>query len=288
VEVTFGPSKVARAARSERGFPHEPRLFFGGVRWTLTHPSKSSQVHFYLDALIGYIGASVAMLLGVVVTSFFIPNMLRKGAVDLLLVKPINRSLLLLYKYLGGLTYMFLATAITVLLVWVVIGIRSGIWPAGFLLVILVLTYQFAVYYSFATLFGVWTRSAIVAILLTCALWVLMAVVNWFYASYHPKPPDAEIAPPIQEAPVDEATLTPQWVVTTIDILHAVLPRMDDLNTLRSEMIARDVYAPGSPEVKAHTSGFGWPHWLEGIGVSLAFIAVMLGFSCWIFSRRDY
>ena len=39
------------------------------------------------------IGAWVALLTGVIITSFFVPNMLRKGTVDLLLVKPIQRWL---------------------------------------------------------------------------------------------------------------------------------------------------------------------------------------------------
>jgi ABC-type transport system involved in multi-copper enzyme maturation permease subunit len=287
VELTYRPGKIAEAARSERGFPHEPQLFFGLTTWSFTHPSKSSQVHFYLDWLVGSIGASVAMLIGIVVTSFFIPNMLRKGTVDLLLVKPIHRSLLLIYKYIGGLAYMFLLIVVTVLAIWITVGIRSGIWPAGFLLVILVLTFQFAVYYACATLFGVLTRSAIAAIVMSCLLWLLLGLVSFFYHSYHPPvfSPDDD---PLHEAPAEQVTLAPGWVVTTVDVLHAVLPRMDDLNQLRSELIARDAFDESSPEFKRQSSRFSHWRWLEGIGVSLAFIVVMLGLACWRFSQRDY
>ena len=90
----------------------------------------------------------------VVLTAFFMPNMLRKGTVDLLLVKPIHRFALLLYKYVGGLTFIFLNTAFAMGGVWLVIGLRSGIWAQGFSCMILVFTFYFAILYAVSALFG--------------------------------------------------------------------------------------------------------------------------------------
>jgi ABC-type transport system involved in multi-copper enzyme maturation permease subunit len=48
--------------------------------------------------------------------------MLRKGTVDLLLVKPMSRITLLLFKFIGGLTFIFLTTAFIVSGLWLVLG----------------------------------------------------------------------------------------------------------------------------------------------------------------------
>src|SRR5262249_48644963 len=116
-------------------------------------------------------GAWLGLLVSVALTAFFIPNMLQKGTLEPLLVKPIRRWQLLVYKYLGGLTFIFVTTTVVVVGVWLALGLRSGIWAPGFLLIILVLTFFFAVLYAVSTLFGVLTRNAIVALLMTCLFW---------------------------------------------------------------------------------------------------------------------
>ena len=67
--------------------------------------------------------------------------MLMKGTVDMLLVKPIHRWVLLTYKYVGGLTFVFLNTAYAIVGIWLVVGLKSGVWPTGSLLLILTLTF---------------------------------------------------------------------------------------------------------------------------------------------------
>src|SRR5205085_1146531 len=121
--------------------------------------------------IINNIGAFIALMMGIVITAFFIPNMLRKGTVDMLVSKPIHRPVLLIYKYIGGMTFMFLNAVVAVGGIWLVVGLRSGIWTNGFLGTILTLTFFFAILYSISTLFGVLTRSSIVAILVTVLSW---------------------------------------------------------------------------------------------------------------------
>src|SRR5260370_37088846 len=103
--------------------------------------------------LVNVLGAPIALLVSVVRAVFSIPNMLRKGTVDLLLVKPIRRPTLLLYKYVGGLTFIFLNTALAVGGVWLVLSLRSGVWAPGFLMSIPLITFYFAILYSLSTLF---------------------------------------------------------------------------------------------------------------------------------------
>jgi ABC-type transport system involved in multi-copper enzyme maturation permease subunit len=275
--VAFRVTSSGTRVTSRAGWVHEPT--FCGLSLSFAHASLSSLVSFFMDVLVGSVGASVAMLLGIVVTASFIPNMLRKGTVDLLLAKPIRRPALLLYKFVGSLSFMFLATAATVVLVWLAIGLRSGLWPVGFLLATFLLTYQFAVYYAFSALFGVLTRSTIVSILMACLLWAVLFAVGWLHGYVHPPRPEPGEQP------------APDWVVAAVDGVHAVLPRMDQLNALRTELIGWGLPAPDRDEDVPRPSAAALrPHqaWLEPVAVSLAFIVVLLGLACWVFSRRDY
>src|SRR5262245_15026989 len=127
-QITTYPTSGTR-----RVWYSEVSLFFGAVPLgeALSAP-LGMQLYFLADMIIG-IGSWVAILTGVIITSFFIPNMLRKGTVDLLLAKPIQRWMLLLYKYVGGLTFIFVNNCVAVFGIWLVLGWRSGIWANWFL-----------------------------------------------------------------------------------------------------------------------------------------------------------
>src|SRR5262249_19678661 len=134
------------------------------------------------DHLVNGFGAWIGILLGVIITAFFIPNMLRKGTVDLLVVKPVRRTTLMVYKFTGGLTFIFLNSVIAVVGIWVALGLRSGIWAPGFLLSILVLSFFCGILYAVSALFVVLTRRAIVSILMACFVWFVLFVVGLAYA----------------------------------------------------------------------------------------------------------
>src|SRR5207302_6968027 len=118
-------------------------LFFGAVdpQGGFFRGSSSSWVFFVESTLVNSLGGWVALLIGIVITSFFIPNMLRKGTIDMLLAKPIHRPVLLVYKYIGGLTFMFLNSCVAIGGVWLGLGLRSGIWAPGFVMTFLTLTF---------------------------------------------------------------------------------------------------------------------------------------------------
>src|SRR5262249_34101817 len=116
------------AVEDRRAWVYEPALFFGALPLSFLQMSLAKIVEFITDDLIGTWGAGITMLLSTVITAFFIPNMLRKGTVDMLLAKPIHRTTLLIYKFIGGLTFMFLNTLVIVVGVWLILGWRTGVW----------------------------------------------------------------------------------------------------------------------------------------------------------------
>jgi hypothetical protein len=281
------------------GWRYEPKILFA-VPLSWFHSSVRESVYFIEDKLVNGFGAWVAVLIGVIVTASFIPNMLEKGAIELWLSKPLRRPALLLYKYLGGLTFVFVLTAVTVLAVWAMIGLRSGIWTTGFLIVIPAVTLYFGLLYSVSTLTAVFTRSTVVAILATIAvwfgLWLNGAIHGWVDGvrkartemeksiktavgakSDEPQSED-DARPP---APPD----LPNWVYTTSDILYKGLPRTGEMNALTAQWVGRGLLSEADQKKFEKADR---PPWWETLGVTAAFIGVMLGLACWRFTRADY
>jgi ABC-type transport system involved in multi-copper enzyme maturation permease subunit len=242
-------------------------------------PSLGFQLWYFQGEFLNGPLCWVALLVSVIVTSFFIPNMLQKGRVDLLLVKPISRVGLLVYKYLGGLLFIFLNSLFAIGGVWVVLGLRSGVWQPAVLLTVFVITFFFAILYSVSTLAAVLTRSGVVAIIATCFVWLLLFAVGRAYTFLHDNEEKARVHNP-------QAVEVPDWALPAATVVHHTLPRTDDMNPLITKLLAESLMPPA--EVRGFDLATRAVNWGESIGVSLGFIVLFVGLSCWRFSTRDY
>lgn len=261
-----------KGVQGARGWPHQVYVFFGAVPPIKKVPLGLT-LYVIQNQIVNGIGAAVALMISVVITAFFIPNLLRKGSVDLLVSKPIGRSQLLVYKYIGGLTFIFLISTVAIGGVWLVMAARSGSWNPTFLLVIPILTFTFGILYSVSTLVAVFTRSAIAAIMITLGFMFMLYVfgnVKTFFDMNR----------------VTEDANLPEWSYTLVDTVNNVLPRYKDLDKITGKLLADSTMPTGLSRLAGIFTEF--PSWPGAIGVSLAFIAVMLLLSCWRFSRRDY
>jgi len=273
-----GPQEfeVLTDTSDSRNWPHTVSFLFGAVPLKrVFRPTSIGQVIYVIqNNLVNGIGAGIAIILGVIITSFFIPNMLRKGSIDLMLAKPLRRSTLLVYKYIGGMSFMFIFAAVTVGSVWVVLGIRSGMWNPKFLLLIPLLTFAFGILYAVSTLIAVLTRSAVASLLVTLAFSALLWIVAYLYNQVDQ----------VRNTPVKD--ILPEWVYTTADVVNGVLPRTRDLDVITTKLIA-DVMSDNDKQ-KYESNLLTYPNWGETFGVSLIWIAALLGLACWRFSRRDF
>lgn len=294
--VTTHGTKIA----DRMSWPHQPTIFFV---WDLPfNMSLRDGVYTLEKRLVNDAGAWITLLVSVIITAGFIPNMLRKGALDLYIAKPISRVGLLVYKYIGGLIFVLLLTAVTVTGVWAVIGLRTGIWTPHFLALIPLLTFYFAILYSVSTLAAVLTRSTLVAILATITVWGLLFVIGWGH-EYVAKAKKAEqqvmdavhqANPQAQqgEDPDIEASRNrrqpwqvPTWLDVLARALYNPLPRTYDLDDRMIRVIAQGVLTEF--ELKQNGQDQPLPPWPETIGVSLALIAVMLALASWRLVTRD-
>ena len=105
------------------------------------------------------------VLFGVFATASVIPDMLEKGTVDLYVSKPISRFELLFGKYLGAIAVMFANALYFIGALWLIIGIKLGVWNIYFLLSVLTLTFIFLCLYAIVVFLGVWTRTTSISII---------------------------------------------------------------------------------------------------------------------------
>ncbi len=269
-------------------------LFFwewGSPFWV----SPRTMVYRLEKNIFGDFGMLAGLVISVIVTAGFIPSILRKGALDLYVSKPVGRVQLLLMKYCGGLVYVVLLATFTVLGVWLAVGIKSGVWAPGFLLMIPILTFYFAVLYAFSTLIAVLTRNNLVAILLTCVGWAIVTGVGYAHETVEAMNEEAkkqvvEVRKMQGEAGASEEDIkraqpVPSWVEDGLFVARRMLPRTYDVDKLAGRMIASSVLAESEYKKKFETElGVSWP---EVIIVSVLQIALMLGNASWRMVTRD-
>ena len=121
--------------------------------------------------------AGLGLLLAIFSSSSFVPNMLEKGNIDLLLSKPVSRQQLLWGKYFGGLLVVLLNIGFLVIGIWLTIAIKFTYWDLTFLWAILIITFTFAVLYSLIVLCGILTKGSMLGMMLAYFIFLILSPV---------------------------------------------------------------------------------------------------------------
>lgn len=119
-----------------------------------------------------------ATILALASTAGVFPDFLEGGAIDLALSKPIGRTRLFLTKYLASMLFVAMQVTVFTALAFMVIGVRGGAWEPAIFLAVPLVTIFYSYLYSVCALLGVVTRSAMTALILTIALWLLIFMVH--------------------------------------------------------------------------------------------------------------
>jgi len=106
-----------------------------------------------------------AICLGIFASASFITSLMEKGAIDLLISKPVPRWLYILGRYSGAIIIMLLEVAFFVLGMWAVVSLSVGRWNWGFPISIIHIMLGFASLYSVVVLVSVLSRSNLLAII---------------------------------------------------------------------------------------------------------------------------
>lgn len=132
--------------------------------------------------LAGGLFAGIA-LFGVLATSSAVPDMLEKGVADVYLSKPLRRWELLLGRCAGAVGAILVNTVYFIGGLWLILGLKAGVWNISFLLAAFSMTLLFASLYSIVTFFAVLSRNTVVSII--TAFLYLMIFGSILYRRQH-------------------------------------------------------------------------------------------------------
>ena len=191
------------------------------------------------------------MFLAVFASAGLIPSVLEPGRIELLLSKPVSRVHILLGRFAGNV--LVVATNITYLVlgVWLIFGIKTGIWSASFLISIVTTVFVFSVLLSVVVLVGVLFESAALATMITVGLMIL--------------------SPILAQTSTVNRLLSSEWSRQLWNGIYYALPKVYDMGKMTLDVIARDRFDSWMP-----------------VWSSAMFAAVVLGTALWVFQKRDF
>ena len=194
---------------------------------------------------------TVGMFLALFASAGLVPSMLEPGRIELLLSKPVARWHLLLGRYLGN-TLIVLANSMWLVGgVWVIFGIKTGVWAPQFLVAIAATVFLFCVLLSVVFLMGVLFESAALATMVPVALMIVSPILA-------------------QEKTVVKL-LSSEWARVAWKAIYHALPKVFDIGRMTLNFVRQEPVES----------------WLP-VWTSAAFAAVVLGIALWHFERRDF
>jgi hypothetical protein len=159
--------------------PHgQLTLGFGAFRGPLFRDGEAA-VRFLQLVLGQWVAGAGGVLLALIFTAGFVPAFLDPRSSAVLLAKPVPRWSLLVGKYAGVLAFVGFQGAVFVGGTWLALGLRTGCFPAGYLLCLPLLLAHFAAVYAGSVLLGVCTRSTVASVFGAVVLWLLCWGMNY-------------------------------------------------------------------------------------------------------------
>lgn len=110
----------------------------------------------FIIAMLGFIAASAA----------YVPSMIEAGSIDLVLSKPIRRWQLFYGKYIGGLLLISTALLVVYVMIFVGVGLVTGIWHFAFFNALPMTIFSLALLNAIVGWVGLWTRSTSMAMVI--------------------------------------------------------------------------------------------------------------------------
>lgn len=117
----------------------------------------------------------LGLFLSIFSVSSFIPTMLEKGHVDVILSKPVSRTQVLIGKFTGGLLVVFFNVAYLICGIWLMLGLKFSVWDTQFLYTVLTITFTFAVFYSLIILIGVISQNSILSMMVCYFIFLIVS-----------------------------------------------------------------------------------------------------------------
>lgn len=169
----------------ELGPPRGEQIWVGyagfkiGTPLAITHRQIKTYVEPLILQLVVQFGLGVMIVfVAIIVTSPMIPDTFRSGALHLLLSKPISRTWLFLWKFAGGCIFVSLNLAYVLVGLFIIVGLRFGIWNTGLLACVPLLLFVYIIFYSVSALAGLVWGNAIVSVVTCIVFWAFCFAIG--------------------------------------------------------------------------------------------------------------
>ena len=211
-----------------------------------------------VDRLLRSVHGSIAtflltfgMCLSLFASAGLVPSLLEPGRIELLLSKPVSRAHLLLGRYLGNTLIVLANSTWLVVGVWLIFGLKTGVWTPWFLFTIATSVFLFCVHLPVVLLVGVIFESTALATMVPVAMMIVSAILaqeSWFVK-----------------------LLGAEWARLTWKVLHQALPSSWDIGAITFKLVRQEPIDSWMPLL-----------------TSAVFAAAVLGIALWHFERRDF
>ena len=194
---------------------------------------------------------TAGLFFSVFASAGLIPTVFEPGRIELLLSKPVGRSHLLFGKFLGTLAVIGSNLFYLIFGAWAILGLKTGIWQAGFLASASLAVFAFGVLLTVVLFVSVISHSAVLATMVTYFVMLLSGIF-----SQH-----ENIGPYFNS----------QWPRDLVTGLYYVFPKLPGIGDMaRLAFMGKEIET-----------------WMPLVTSGL-FAAVMLVASVVVFARKDY
>lgn len=287
-------SAVVTLAMASIGFDGDRLTFFFGWLRTDVHGynplseiGRAKIVGAVIYLILTQVLGGVGLILMIVATAGSLPAMFDAGAIDLLLVKPISRARLFLYKYLASMVFVFVQSAAFVFATFLVMGLRWNVWAPGYLLCIPLIVLLFSYIYCVSALVAVKTRSSVAAALVSLGAWVVFGMVTQ-------APAVAEMLRLDPESSLSRSLYVASWIPPKTGDIPLIAARWSGAGTSLDALPDAVIDAQSAQDRAELDRGRSYEEqqmrkspWLS-IGSSLLFEAVVVAWAMFVFCRKDF
>jgi ABC-2 type transport system permease protein len=219
--------------------------------------SMREAVLTFQSYIVGGIPMFMLVLSMLIITSSFIPDMLKKGHIDLLLSKPISRTKIIIGHFIAASLIVLVAFTFLMGAIWLLVSAKTGLWNPSFLYSILWFTLIFSVIYSSVMLIGILSRSTILTIIINMLLFFPLSFLLYLANTYFQSDEKSIVFGPVAES--------------LLKFFYQILPKPWDMQDMTVSFVTQNAVANYMPLIS-----------------SLLFMTIMLVLSIWYFNKKDY
>ncbi len=206
---------------------------------------------------VSYAWVSIALyiwgtFLAIFASAGLIPSVLEAGRISLLLSKPLTRTTLLMGRYLGNVLIVAANHIYLICSIWLIIGIKTNIWDARFLLAIPISVFIFAVLLCVVVLIGVVFESAALSVMAPAALMLISTI--------------------LAQRQIVIRLLDSEWSRNLWLAFYWIVPKVYDLGAAMKQIIEYDHQVD----------------WLTPVWTSAIFGTAVLSSAIYVFQKRDF